>query len=244
MSTYLHLFDTRLEVHLFGTDFLLLRAGDTVRPGFAEASAGAMLAAIGRAIYRRGFDFVEEVIVTEGEIALQLNERFRYIRIAQLTTLEPGGEDAARSYRLPVCFRDHPDWGGVVAHTGLDRGAVIARLTATSFRLAMFGFLPGFLYLDGLEPALQVPRKAEPARRIPPNSIALGGKYLGLYSLASPGGWHVLGQTPLRLLQIPVLPPIPLQPGDQLRLEPVDEATFARLERRELTLMEYNHAQP
>jgi len=233
MSTYLHLHDIRLEVCLFGTDFLLLRADDPAR-----------LAAIGRAIYRRGFDFVEEVIVTEGEIALQLNERFRYTRIAQLTTLEPEDEGAARSYRLPVCFRDHPDWGGVAAHTGLDREAVIARLATASFRLVMFGFLPGFLYLDGLEPALQVSRKAEPAKHIPPNSIALGGKYLGLYSLGSPGGWHVLGQTPLRLLKIPELPPMPLQPGDILRLEPVDEATFAQLEQQAPTLIEYNHAQP
>ena len=84
----------------------------------------------------------------------------------------------------------------------------------------MFGFLPGFVYLQMLPDELQVPRKESPTARTQPNAFAIGGPYAGVYSLPSPAGWNVIGQLQESLLQTDQLPPVSLRPGDRVRLTP------------------------
>lgn len=221
--------DLPLQIRNFNDDFLLIEAED-------ESS----VTALGKQLYAAELDFVEEVIVTEKEICLQLNERFDP---AATDWLKGGGEaftQESRTYELPVYFSEHEDWEGVMATTGLSKKAIIDQLVSLDFSIAMFGFLPGFLYLNGLPAALQVPRKTVPAKYVEANSIALGGRYIGLYALDSPGGWHVIGKLAIPVLQIPLLPPLPVNLGDTLRFRAISQAEYDELQAHPLSLIEYN----
>lgn len=129
---------------------------------------------------------------------------------------------------VPVIY-DGPDLDAVAAETGLSREAVIEIHSASIYSVRMMGFSPGFPYLDGLDPRLHLPRKSSPRERIEPGSVAIGGPHAGIYSVSSPGGWHLLGRTELVLFNPPAAKqsaPEPrdifhFAPGDRLRFQPV-----------------------
>ena len=229
MSRLLHIPEGELEVRNFHNDFLLITSPTQIP-----------LANIGKALFQQQFDFVEEVIVTEQEICLKLNRHFQESHIDLLTQIKPQASTAIRTYHLPVYFEDHDDWENIISETGLRKPEIVSQLIASQFSVAMFGFLPGFLYLSGLGPQLHVPRKTVPAKYVEANSLAIGGKYLGLYALDSPGGWHVVGKTPISTLQLPQLPPVPLNLGDRLTLHAIGKPEYDILKLRQLTLQEYN----
>lgn len=112
----------------------------------------------------------------------------------------PAGEGGSRSLEVPVIY-DGPDLPEVARATGLSVDEVVARHVAPCYRVRMMGFAPGFPYLDGLDPKLHLERKASPRDRIAPGSVAIGGPHAGIYSVASPGGWHLLGRTGTPLFQ-------------------------------------------
>ncbi|MEM0994985.1 MAG: carboxyltransferase domain-containing protein [Bacteroidota bacterium] len=207
MSKYLQWGDIKLYVENYNNDFLLLKG-----------TADADLAGIGRAIFQRKFDFVEEVIVTEVEICLKLNGLFQEAKIGLLSLVEIESNTTTQTWTLPIHFHNHEDWRYIENFTGQDRQHIIQQLCTLEFRVAMFGFLPGFTYFNGLPPSLHIPRKSVPAKYIAPNTLAIGGKYLGVYSIASPGGWHVIGQLTEPILQLPKIPPVRLNLGDSVSL--------------------------
>ncbi len=102
----------------------------------------------------------------------------------------PGG----RLIEVPVLYTG-ADLASVARQTGLSEEEVVAIHTAPEYRVRMMGFSPGFPYLDGLDPRLHLERRHSPRDRIEPGSVAIGGSHAGIYSVASPGGWHILGQT-------------------------------------------------
>ena len=138
---------------------------------------------------------------------------------------------AAAVVDLPVCYGgEHgPDLAEVAASTRLTQDEVIARHAAGDYRVAMLGFAPGFAYLLGLDPALAVPRLAAPRLRVPAGSIAIGGAQTGVYPSVLPGGWRLIGRTPLRLFDPARAPPARLAPGLRVRLRAIDAANFAAL---------------
>lgn len=231
MSKYLQLHDTRLYVQNFNNDFLLLKG-----------EASPKIAQIGTAIFHRKFEFVEEVIVTEVEICLKLNRKFHPAKIGLLTNIKLQENTQKSLLKLPVYFQAHEDWKLIESYANLSQAQIIEGLTSTTFDVAMFGFLPGFTYFNGLEKALQVPRKSVPAKYVPANSLAIGGKYLGLYSIASPGGWYVVGRVPIPILQLPEIPPVTLRLGEQIQLESISLREFERLAQQKISLQTYNNA--
>ena len=224
MSVYLHLHDVKLYVQNFNNDFLLLKGEPSPK-----------IAQIGTAIFQHKFDFIAEVIVTEVEICLKLNEKFQPAKIALLTKIQLTDTQQSKLITLPVCFSTHEDWQQVIGFTGFTRQSIIRQLLQTTFDVAMFGFLPGFTYFSGLDPSLHLPRKSIPAKQVAANSLAIGGKYLGLYSISSPGGWYVIGRIPIPILQIPQIPPVQLQLGDHIRLKAIDTTEFERLSQQEIS---------
>lgn len=113
---------------------------------------------------------------------------------------------------------------------GLSPDALIERHSAALYTVAMIGFAPGFPYLSGLDPALALPRLATPRTRVPAGSVAIGGAQTGLYPRESPGGWRLLGRTPLTLFDPQRTSPSLLAPGDCVRFRPMSADEFARLE--------------
>jgi KipI family sensor histidine kinase inhibitor len=135
-----------------------------------------------------------------------------------------------RCHQVPVVY-DGPDLSAVAQATGLSAAEVVAIHSAPQYRVRMMGFAPGFPYLDGLDPRLHLQRKASPRDRIEPGSVAIGGSHAGIYSVASPGGWHLLGRTDMILFQpqqakagagqCDARAIFALAPGDLLKFKPV-----------------------
>ena len=94
----------------------------------------------------------------------------------------------------------------------------------------MLGFTPGFPYLGGMDPALETPRLKNPREVIPAGAVAIGGKQTGIYSIASPGGWRLIGRTPMRLFDPDRDPPIFLEAGMWIRFRPIEKAEFDEIE--------------
>ena len=223
----MQLIDNQFEVENYNNDFLLIKSTD-----------GSTLSAFGKAIYEYQFPFIRQVIVTEKEICLQLNQHFKESDIDQLSLLNQETHFISKSYELPVFFNESEDWKEVTRVTGFSKRDIIQQLTNQEFPVAMFGFLPGFIYLNGLDASLHVPRKSVPAKYVEAGSIAIGGKYLGLYGLDSPGGWQVIGKMPVSLLQIPHLPPMKVNLGDKIKLRAVEKDDFAQILKQNISLAE------
>ncbi|HET8623909.1 MAG TPA: carboxyltransferase domain-containing protein, partial [Gemmatimonadales bacterium] len=100
-------------------------------------------------------------------------------------------------------------------------GDVARRHAAREYRVRFLGFAPGFAYLGPLDPALVVPRRSEPRRRIPAGSVAIAGDQTAIYPLDTPGGWHLIGHTDLRPFDLSQAEPIRFATGDRVRFEPV-----------------------
>lgn len=134
---------------------------------------------------------------------------------------------------IPVLYGGDagPDLASAAAELDLEEATLARRHAAATYRVAMIGFAPGFPYLSGLDPALALPRLATPRTAVPAGSVAIGGAQTGIYPRESPGGWRLLGRTPVRLFDPTRQPPALLAPGDRVRFRAIDADTFARLER-------------
>jgi KipI family sensor histidine kinase inhibitor len=147
-----------------------------------------------------------------------------------------GGEPEAPDARLvdiPVCYGGEfgPDLEEVARLSGLAKEQVIAAHSEAEYIVYFLGFAPGFPYLGGLPPALAVPRLAEPRRTVAAGSVAIGGGQTGIYPVATPGGWRLIGRTPLSLFDPAAEPPTLLQAGDRLRFRAIDRDEYDRLSR-------------
>ncbi|HXX88865.1 MAG TPA: carboxyltransferase domain-containing protein [Acidimicrobiales bacterium] len=136
----------------------------------------------------------------------------------------PRTDRERRTVQIPVAF-DGPDLPEVAASAGLTPAAVVRLLEAASLEVAFVGFSPGFGYLVGLPPVLAaIPRRATPRAVVPAGSFALAGGFAGVYPAATPGGWHLVGRAGRRLFDPATAPFAVLQPGDRVRIVPVDAA--------------------
>ena|SRR5947209_2870101 len=150
------------------------------------------------------------------------------IEAAIVQTATTGSAALARVIEIPVCYGGEfgPDLDNVASHTGLTSEEVIARHSATEYIVSCVGFTPGFPYLSGLPNELSIPRRATPRKQVPAGSVAIGGTQTGVYPISSPGGWHLIGRTRLRLFDVQQNPPALLQAGDRVRFRVVSRDEF------------------
>lgn len=137
-------------------------------------------------------------------------------------------------WHIPVCFEAGcaPDLDEVAAAKGMAPDAVVRLLTETVFSVYMLGFLPGFPYLGAVPESLDMPRLASPRKVVPARSIAVAGRMCAAYPWESPGGWRLLGRTPIRLFDpANARRPALLAPGDEVVWRAVDAAAYEFLER-------------
>ena len=153
----------------------------------------------------------------------------------RVTTLMPSrveGDSVDGSLiTVPVCYDDEfgPDLRTVAAVAGCSERAVVRRHTAPTYRVYMLGFLPGFAYMASVDPSIAVPRRPSPRLRVPTGSVGIAGPQTGVYPLTAPGGWQLIGRTPLSIFDLDRPDPFLFHPGDQVRFESVDAVTFAEL---------------
>lgn len=137
-----------------------------------------------------------------------------------------------REIEIPICFDFALDLEECSAHLGVSPKRWKTRFCELEFMVGAIGFAPGFPYMLGLPESMQMPRLPTPRLRLPAGSVAIGGPYCGVYPQVSPGGWRVVGRTPLRLFeQQDVNSPCLLAVGDRVRFYPVTPYRFERMER-------------
>ena len=151
--------------------------------------------------------------------------------ITSLLDRQPGPRAASTLWRVPVCYENSfaPDLGEVANRTGLAPSEVVARHSSTSYHVYMLGFLPGFPYLGDLPRELELPRRADPRLRVPAGSVSIATTLTAIYPYESPGGWHLIGATPVRLFDPARSRPALLEPGDEVQFQPIDPASFASI---------------
>ncbi|MBS9477991.1 5-oxoprolinase subunit PxpB [Ancylobacter radicis] len=160
--------------------------------------------------------------------------------IAELDLGETGVVTPPRTWRLPVLYGGDagPDLDEVARATGLSTAEVVALHAGTTYRVYVQGFLPGFAYLGDLPARLDLPRLTTPRVRVPPGSVAIAQRMTGVYPIESPGGWRLIGNTPIRFFDPASAPPTLFAPGDGVRFVPVEAIEHERI-RAAVTRGEY-----
>jgi inhibitor of KinA len=186
------------------------------------------------AVRRLGAPWLVDVVQAYASVAVYFDpDRTSYSAVAEaLSALDEGGQQPGgaegRLHSIPCCYEHAPDLDRVARHTGRTPEEVIALHTGAQYTVYAIGFSPGFPYLGYLPEALcGVPRLPAPRLRVEPGSVGLTGRQTGIYPEARPGGWNLIGRTPLCLVDV-AGGYFPLRTGDRVKFVRVDEAEFGR----------------
>ena len=166
--------------------------------------------------------YASAAVYADPDLVLDWDEWIRSLRSVRM-----GHDDqtTGRTLRVPVWYGGE-DLGEVARATELSEAEVVALHSGQDYRVFAVGFQPGFPYAGYLPEALSgIPRRASPRARVPGGSVAITGRQTGIYPGESPGGWHLLGQTPCRVVDVEA-GVFPIEPGDWLRFEPISREMF------------------
>lgn len=149
----------------------------------------------------------------------------------ELADLNHEAVSEPRTVEIPVCYGGAygPDLEDVARQHSLTTEEVVCIHSSGDYLVYMLGFMPGFAYLGGLSPKLATPRRLSPRTVVPAGSVGIGGVQTGVYPLASPGGWNLIGRSPSRLFDVKREPPSLLSAGDHVRFRPIAEPEFDAL---------------
>jgi inhibitor of KinA len=199
---------------------------------FADEAAALRFAA---AVRRAAAPWLVDVLQAYTSVAVFFDlAHTRYAAVAEdLRRLDAASGNTApaedRLHRIPCCYELQPDLARVAEHTGLAAEEVVRLHAAAEYTVYAIGFSPGFPYLGYLPgPLCGVPRLEAPRVRVEPGSVGLTGRQTGIYPEPRPGGWNLVGRTPLELVDV-ADGYFPLRVGDRVRFERIDEAEFRRL---------------
>jgi len=178
----------------------------------------------------RNLSLIYDPLVTSPEkllsLLLELEARLHEVKIP-----------AARIVEIPVLYGGEfgPDIEVVAQHNGLTVEEVIAIHAATDYPIYMIGFTPGFCYLGGLDKRIHTPRRKTPRTLLPGGSVGIAEAQTGMYPVDSPGGWQIIGRTPLRLFAPEREAPFLYEAGDRVRFVPISAEAYERIRLKEGT---------
>ena len=223
-----------MDLRPVGVNGILAVLGDSI-----SEQTGAQVAALREAVEAAHICGLEETIPAYASLLVKYDPFLTdYAALCDtLRALERQLSTSAvkegRIVEIPVCYGGvyGEDLPFVAKHAGLSEKEVVALHSAQPYRIYMLGFLPGFPYLGGLNERLHTPRLSTPRTKIPAGSVGIGGKQTGIYPMESPGGWQLIGRTPLTLFAPGE--PLPYAAGDRIQFVPIDEDEFARIRKGE-----------
>ena len=216
-----------------GESCLVVEFSDSI-----DRDANIRLQALRHVLGTRNIPGVREFVPTYRSLSIHHDpmalSRERLEGIVEKVLGELGGsaEPQKRILVMPVVYGGEygPDMENVCKHTGFEEAEVVRRHTGKDCYCFMIGFTPGFPYLGGMDESLETPRLANPRTLIPAGSVGIAGKQTGAYSIDSPGGWQLIGRTPLRLFDPQnTANPTLVDAGDWVRFRAIDEKEFMEL---------------
>ncbi|MBR2121868.1 MAG: 5-oxoprolinase subunit PxpB [Lachnospiraceae bacterium] len=222
-------------------DVKILTEGDTsILIAFKQEispEVNAKIAATVKLIRQQQTPGIVDVIPTYASLLINYNPQVISYgqlkrRLTALLKMDLDTESSARRvFEIPVCYGGEygPDLHTIAEHAGLSEEEVIRIHSSTEYLIYMLGFLPGFCYLGGLDERIHTPRLANPRKAIPAGSVGIGGSQTGIYPMESPGGWQLMGKTPVRTYDPDREVPILVYAGEYIHFYPVDEDEFNRI---------------
>lgn len=168
------------------------------------------------------------VLVTFDPIALDIEMAVGWCEAACALLESPEADGIDRIVEIPIVYGGihGPDLIDLASLHNLTPEEAVARHSAPLYTVAAIGFSPGYPYLLGLDPTLATPRLGTPRTRVQPGGVGIGGAQAGIYTMPTPGGWHIIGATPRRMFDPWREPPSLLEPGDRVRFVPIPEEAF------------------
>jgi len=208
-----------------------------------DLDANALAGRVARDIRGRDLPWVSDIVPALVTVAVHFEARTARTAAERRAMLErllveslareagAGPAPAPRTVEIPVCYESPyaEDLLEVAAHTGLTPPEVVRMHSASPHRVLMIGFAPGQPYLGGLDARLAMPRRSSPRHRVEAGSVAIANAQTSIYPFATPGGWNVIGRTPLVLFDPVRKPASLLEPGDAVAFVPISTGDFGRI---------------
>jgi KipI family sensor histidine kinase inhibitor len=146
--------------------------------------------------------------------------------------IEPAAMDATRPLRVPVCYAGEfaPDLAAVAAFGGITEAETVRLHTSRTYRVFMLGFTPGFTYMGSVDERIAAPRLSVPRLRVPAGSVGIAGAQTGIYPAPTPGGWQIVGRTPVKPFDLQREEPFLFKPGDAVQFYAIEPSEYARLQ--------------
>jgi KipI family sensor histidine kinase inhibitor len=220
-----------MRITAFGDAALLVEFGHTI-----DVMVNIQVLAAAERVRQAHVPGVRDVVPAYGSFAVHFDAlrtdvpRLRQIVARAATAAPPRAEEphGMGPVEIPVCYggRFGPDLGAVAAWAGMDPHHVITAHASREYRVFMLGFLPGFPYLASVDERIAMPRRDTPRTRVVAGSVGIAGPQTGVYSFDSPGGWQIIGRTPLVMFEARNDPPALLAPGQPVRFRSVSSPEF------------------
>ena len=228
--------DYGFEISALGDDALCLSW-----PAGIDISVNRQVHSLASFIRERAERGVLDVVPTYHSVAVSFDKQFWCVSTLEAAILEWLACTSPENWletkpsvirEIPVCYHPSlgPDLAAVATHCQLSEDELVRRHSCAKYHVYFLGFLPGFAYLGGLDPRLHTPRKSQPRTMVPSGSVGIGGEQTGIYPMSSPGGWQLIGQTPLNLFDLSRSAPCLLQAGDTVQFCAIDLPEFERIQ--------------
>jgi len=218
----------------FGDTALTVEFGNIIHPAI-----NSRVIALNEAILRANIPGVEETVPTYRSLLIRYDPakvNFEYL-VAQIKEIEKGLKDTSaevkrRKIIIPVVYGDvyGPDLKDVAEYHGLTEEQVVEIHSGREYRVYMIGFVAGFPYLGEVPEEIAIPRLETPRLKVPAGSVGIAERQTGIYPCEAPGGWRIIGRTPLKLFDPNWQSPALLKPGDIVKFVSISEEEFKRIE--------------